>query len=99
MKSIGVCGLLILLATLLATMTAAYPLEDTDVASRSDGRDGGDWGESEADKSAAYDDEIVSHVVEIVNLALDALQPWTRTFVRSARIAFFIALRIKHSKW
>lgn len=74
MKSYGVCASLLLLAIFLVTMIEAYPIEDAGSLSQTESGVRGNFRDSEAAKNAAYDDEIVSHVVDIVNLALDALE-------------------------
>lgn len=79
MKSFGYSVLIIVLVSvLLIAMTTASPIDDTDLLSESESDSAllDESLEPEADKSASsYDDEIVSHVVEIVNFALDAMQP------------------------
>lgn len=74
MKWYGVCASLLLSAIFLVTMIEAYPLEDADSLPQTESGVWGDFHDSEAAKNAAYDDEIISHVVDIVNHALDALQ-------------------------
>lgn len=76
MKSINICvSLWLLLAVFLIKLANAYPLEDTDLFAQPNSAALEGLPDAEADNSSSYDDEIVSHVVEIVNLALDALQP------------------------
>lgn len=78
MKSfdIRVSLLLLLVAVSLIALANAHPLDGTDLLPQSEDSPAAseDSLELEADKGSSYDDEIVSHVVEIVNLALDALQ-------------------------
>lgn len=76
MKSFDRCMPLLLLAVFLITMAAAYPLEEVELLSPSGSVAADSYLlEAEGDQSSTYDDEIISHVVEIVNLALDTLQP------------------------
>lgn len=74
MKLFDFCASLLLLTVFLTTTIDAYPIEDTNTSSKSDSIVVEDSLDLDAAASSLYDDEIVSRVVEIVNLALDALQ-------------------------
>lgn len=73
MKSLGFCASLLLIVVCI-TMVNSHPQGNTDISTPANFVVLDDWAEPEVAKTPSYDDEIIARIIDIVDLALDALQ-------------------------